>query len=79
MRRYGINTYVRNGEVERFDDGTYRCVMLYGQKLFDPQAMIHPHSFPCSMMGKPHELVLHIAGVTYYPTRTGYERIEATP
>lgn len=70
------NTYVRNGSVERFDDGTYRGVCLYGERKFDPHAMIEPHCIPPWHMGQPHEMVLHIAGVTYYPTPTGYERIE---
>ena len=70
------NTYVRNGSVERFDDGTYRGLMLCGEKKYDPHAMIEPHSIPYSQLGRPHEMVLHIAGVMYYPTPTGYELIE---
>ena len=75
--RYGHNKYIRNGEVQRFNDGMFCGVLLYGDALFDPHAMIEPHCIPRHLMGRPHEMVLHIAGVTYYPTKFGYERIEA--
>lgn len=69
------NTYVRNGSVERFDTPLYRGTLLYGEKLFDPHALFEPHCIPRHLMGKPHEMVLHIAGVTYYPTPAGYVRL----
>ncbi len=31
---------------------------------------------PAGRWGQPHELVLRIGGVTYYPTRAGYERLD---
>lgn len=70
-----FNTYVRNGSIERCTDGSYRCTMLFGQKVFDPQAMFHPHCIPAHLMGQPREMVLHIAGETYYPTTHGYVRV----
>lgn len=69
------NQYVRNGTVQRFDGGEYRGVFLYGLRVFDPVAA--KRDFPNAVLswnelGRPNEIVLHIAGVTYYPTRSGY-------
>ena len=70
------NTYVRNGSVQRFEDGAYRGAILYGERKFDPHALFGIHRIPHTHIGQPHEMVLHVAGVTYYPTPDGYERIE---
>ena len=71
-----FNTYVRNGAICRIDDGTYRCTLLFGQKVFDQRALFLPHCIGPDQMGQPHEMVLHIAGATYYPTKhQGYVRL----
>ena len=63
-----FNTYVRNGSVVRGEDGPLKTTMLFGQKMFDPCALFEPSCIPRHLHGRPHEMVLHIAGETYYPT-----------
>lgn len=70
-----FNTYVRNGSIARCTEGPYRFTALFGQRVFDPKAVFNPHCIPFHQMGQPHEMVLHIAGETYYPTAKGYVRL----
>ena len=73
-----LNTYVRNGSVVRCDDGLFKATMLYGEKKFDPRMFGAALAFhmPPDCWGRPHEIVLHIAGETYYPTTDqGYVKL----
>lgn len=70
------NRYIANCEIVPIDDGVFRGHAVHGEFRFDPQAMIEPHCIPSTQMGKPSEMVLHIAGVTHYPTARGYVRVE---
>ena len=70
-----FNTYVRNGSVVRSDSDGWKLTLLFGEKVFDPVAMIQPCCIPRHLHGRPHEIVLHIAGETYYPTTKGYVKI----
>jgi hypothetical protein len=66
-----FNKYVRNGSVQRFNDGEFSGVMLFGKALYDPR---DPWS-PRHLLGRPEELVFTVAGRTYYPTPEGYEQV----
>jgi hypothetical protein len=73
--RSGINEYIRDGEVRRGEDG--RIVFLFGIKLYDPRAfdrggLFQPYD---NAFGRPNEIVFHIAGETYFPTKNGYVRL----
>jgi len=72
------NRYVRNGKVSYFDDpmSGARGAILFGDALFDPNAIREPSCIPPHQMGRPHEMILYIAGVMYYPTPQGYVLIE---
>jgi hypothetical protein len=71
------NLYIANAEIVPFDDGTYRGAFVFGEFRFDPRAVMVPHCIPRAQMGEPHQLVLHVAGVTYYPTARGYVHVES--
>ena len=72
------NRYIQDCEVVPFHDEqlNLKGVFVYGKLKFDPNAMIEPHCISPMHMGKPHQMVLHIAGATYYPTKTGYVRVD---
>lgn len=60
------------------------CGAVYSStapKKYDPRAMIgNPYlHIPWDQRGRPSEIVLHIAGEVYYPTRNGYVRLPAPP
>lgn len=57
------NSYVRNGRAEHTEYGW----LLYGTVVSDPR-----YPIPGWGTGTPREMILHIAGKTYYPTRDGY-------
>lgn len=57
------NSYVRNGHAEHTEYGWF----LFGTVVCDPTLAI-----PGWGIGTPREMILHIAGKTYYPTRDGY-------
>lgn len=83
-----LNKYVRNGAVQFDHDGPYRLTLLYGTSKYDPRlkqvswatfdgvAIPAAASISPDQMGRPNEIVFHVAGTTYYPTQTGYVRLE---
>lgn len=75
--RYGLNKYVADGEVQVWDcpELRVRATVTFGRAKYDPQWLLEPCCIPPHQVGKPHEMVLRIAGVTYYPTPKGYVQI----
>ena len=82
-----LNKYIRNGEVQVCEDETWgRVTCLFGEAKYDPrlQGMSWgtidgfpiPNYLPLDQIGTANELVFHIAGAQYYPTRNGYVRLE---
>lgn len=73
--RYGINKFVADGEVQVWTSGHFVVTAKFGKAKYDPAWLFEGHSFPPEQLGKPHEMILRIAGVTYYPTPKGYVQI----
>jgi hypothetical protein len=73
--RYGRNKYVADGEVQVWESGWIRVTAKFGRAKYDPRWLLEPCHIPPHQIGKPHEMILRIAGVTYYPTPKGYVQI----
>lgn len=83
-----LNKYIRNGEVQVFpeDEIWGRMTFLFGEEKYDPRIRDVSYGsidgFPMPIyvahdqIGQANELVFHIAGAQYYPTRNGYVRVE---
>lgn len=74
--RYGMNGFVRDGEVQFGEWNGIKTSWCFGTVLFDGRALFTPHCIPRSQIGQPHEMVLRVGGTTYYPTRHGYVRLD---
>ena len=77
VSRYGINKYVADGEVQVWDcpELHLRATVKFGKAKYDPAWLFDGHAIWPDQIGKPQEMVLRIAGVTYYPTPKGYVQI----
>ena len=79
--RYGINRFVADGEVQTGEWNGMKVTFTFGRAKYDPRGMYdlgvsrQPSCILPDQYGKPHEMILRIAGVTYYPTPKGYVQI----
>lgn len=71
------NLYIKDALVvpEAVLDSGIRCAFVFGRALYDPAALCVPHCIGRDQIGTHRELVIRVAGATYYPTSTGYVAI----
>lgn len=65
------NVYIRDGHVTVLERDGLRVTALWGKRLIQWWPSLEPP-------GRPDELVIHIAGTTWYPTRRGFVALRKT-